>query len=302
MKQEGYNAVQTAKIMGVSAKTVRRLLHVNPDLMCIDGSKTRSTGKMFDPYRKQIQELIECGFKNTQIMSKLKAMFPRLNPKRTTLDDYCRQVREEIFEYVPIPATGIPEVCSRSVLALHLSKINLMHDEGKPITEIFAAIQEDGFTGSYSLLQQYCLKIAPASWKKKTNSRKIKRTDIVGAAWSGYNENLTQQDIAYIEETYPVYKEITDIFCEFRLAYSAKDVDSVQLWCEKYAQCRFPSVCSFINGIATDKDAFYNSLKYSYSNGVLEGKVNKLKEVKRSMYGRASYALLRSKMLLAEAV
>jgi len=40
----------------------------------------------------------------------------------------------------------------------------------------------------------------------------------------------------------------------------------------------------------------------NYSNGILEGKVNKLKEVKRSMYGRASHSLLRAKMLLAEVV
>jgi len=177
-----------------------------------------------------------------------------------------------------------------------------MHGEGKPITEIFTVIREEGFTGSYSLLQQHCFKINPVYHKKKANSRKIKWSDIVGAAWSGYNINLTQSDIVYIEETYPAYKEITDIFSEFRMAYSAKDIGSVQLWCEKYAQCRFPAVCSFINGIAADKSAFYNSIRYSYSNGILEGKVNKLKEVKRSMYGRASYSLLRAKMLLAEVV
>lgn len=302
MNQEGYNATQTAEIMGVSAKTVRRLLLVNPDLMCTDGSQTRSIAKMLDPYRKQIQELIECGFKNVQIMSKLKSMFPSLNPKRTTLDDYCRQIRAEIYEYVPIPAIDMSETYNNSVLAPYLNRISLMHGEGKPITEIYSDIREAGFTGSYSLLQQHCLKMKPEFLRVKATSRKVKRTDIIGATWSGYNENLTQQDIDYIEEAYPVYREITNIFSEFRVAYSAKDVTAVQLWCEKYAQCQFPAVCSFINGIAADSDAFYNSIKYSYSNGVLEGKVNKLKEVKRTMYGRASYSLLRAKMLLAEAV
>ena len=115
LKQEGYNTVQTAEIMGVSVKTVRRLLRINPSLMCTDGSKTRSTSKLLDPYREQIQELLERGFKNTQIMSKLKTMFPGLDPKRSTLDDYCRQIREEIFEHIPIPA-DLTELSRESIL------------------------------------------------------------------------------------------------------------------------------------------------------------------------------------------
>ena len=70
---------------------------------------------------------------------------------------------------------------------------------------------------------------------------------------------------------------------------------------DKYSQCKFPAICSFINGINADADAFYNSMKYKYSNGLLEGSVNKLKAVKRSMYGRASFFLLKAKLLLANA-
>jgi len=64
-------------------------------------------------------------------------------------------------------------------------------------------------------------------------------------------------------------------------------------------QCKFPAICSFVNGINDDIDAFYNSMIYQYSNGLLKGFVNKLKAVKRSMYGRASYILLMAKLLLA---
>ncbi|WP_243473966.1 transposase [Schnuerera ultunensis] len=33
------------------------------------------------------------------------------------------------------------------------------------------------------------------------------------------------------------------------------------------------------------------------SNGVTEGNVNKIKQIKRDMYGRASYELLRKKVI-----
>ena len=288
--------------MGISTKTVSRLLRIAPDLMCIDGSQTLVKGKLLDPYKKQIQELIERGFKNTQIMGHLKSMFPELSPKRTTLDDFCRKIREELYEHTPISLCDIQEISSKSILTSHIIKINQMYDEGKSIKDIFSKIKENGFDGSYSLLQQYCLTIKPLSRKQKKITCKVKRTDILSATWSAYNENISEHDILYIEETYPIYKEVKGIINEFRIAYKEKDTDAIMLWCKKYAQCSFPAICSFINGITSDIDAVLNSLRYSYNNGLLEGKVNKLKEVKRSMYGRASYSLLRAKMLLANVI
>ena len=137
-----------------------------------------------------------------------------------------------------------------------------MYSDGKPIKEIFAAIKENGFDGSYSLLQQYCLTIKPLSYKQKKTTYKVKRIDVVSTAWSDSNVNLTVQDISYIEEIYPTFKEVKDIISEFRFAYGEKDTDAVKLWCKKYSQCPFSSICSFINGINSDIDAVLNSLRY----------------------------------------
>jgi hypothetical protein len=41
--------------------------------------------------------------------------------------------------------------------------------------------------------------------------------------------------------------------------------------------------------------AIINSMKYQYSNGVVEASVNKIKLVKRIMHGRCSFDLLKSK-------
>jgi len=57
---------------------------------------------------------------------------------------------------------------------------------------------------------------------------------------------------------------------------------------------------SFISGIVTDLDAVKNAIRFEYNNSLAEGTVNKLKLVKRIMYGRCSFALLRNKMLWKE--
>jgi len=40
-----------------------------------------------------------------------------------------------------------------------------------------------------------------------------------------------------------------------------------------------------------------NALVYAWSNGQVEGQVNRLKLIKRTMYGRAGFDLLRRKVL-----
>ena len=274
------------------------MLCVNPEYLCVDGTQTRKSRKLLDPYRKQIQELVERGFQPTQILAKLQEMFPGIQIKRTTLSDFCIKLRAELFEFTQSPAEGVPTLNEDSILAPYADRIKQMLTDGKPITVIFAAIKSDGYAGSYSLLQQHCHRIKPVTYRTKKAMRKVKRRDLVTAAWSD-KSGLSEADIAYIEANHPIFIEIKGIIAEFREAYSNKDIDAVKLWCDRYAQCKFPAICSFINGINADTDAFYNSMKYKYSNGLLEGCVNKLKAVKRSMYGRASYALLRAKLLLA---
>jgi len=267
--------------------------------MCVDGTQTRKSHKLLNPYKAQIRELIERGFQTSQVLTKLQEMIPGIHIKRTTLSDFCVQLRAELFEYTQPAVQGAEVISSDSILSPYVDRIKLMLADGKPITVIFTAIKSEGYTGSYSLLQQHCHHVKPITYRTKKAMRKVKRKEMVTAAWSGKTD-LAEKNVAYIEANYPVFAEIKSIIFEFREAYSTKNIDAVNLWCVDYAQCKFPAICSFINGIYADTDAFYNSMKYKYCNALLEGCVNKLKEVKRSMYGRASYTLLRAKLLLSQ--
>ena len=53
----------------------------------------------------------------------------------------------------------------------------------------------------------------------------------------------------------------------------------------------------FTRGISEDYEAVKNALTCQWSNGQLEGQVNRLKLIKRVMYGRAKFDLLRARVL-----
>ncbi|WP_255687626.1 transposase [Pseudonocardia sp. TRM90224] len=63
----------------------------------------------------------------------------------------------------------------------------------------------------------------------------------------------------------------------------------------KYA----PTCRRFVTGLRRDYDAVRNGLTLPHSSGPVEGNVNRIKMIKRQMYGRANFDLLRKRVLLA---
>lgn len=59
------------------------------------------------------------------------------------------------------------------------------------------------------------------------------------------------------------------------------------------------AVESFAEGLKQDEDAVRAALTTPWSNAQSEGQITKLKLIKRQMYGRANFDLLRRRVLLS---
>ena len=70
-------------------------------------------------------------------------------------------------------------------------------------------------------------------------------------------------------------------------------------WLEEARSCGVPAVETFATGLQQDRAAVEAALTMPWSSGQAEGQINKLKLIKRQMYGRASFDLLRRRVLLA---
>jgi len=95
-----------------------------------------------------------------------------------------------------------------------------------------------------------------------------------------------------IEEMYILTQSCREMFRE----RNAAGLDS---WLAKCRGCGIPDLESFAQGLQKDYAAIKASLTLPFSNGPVEGQVNRLKFVKRSMYGRGSFQLLRQRFLKA---
>jgi transposase len=70
-------------------------------------------------------------------------------------------------------------------------------------------------------------------------------------------------------------------------------------WIAKVEADQLPDLHSYTAGLKRDLDAVVNGLRLPYSSGAVEGAVNRIKMLKRQMYGRASFDLLRKRVLLS---
>ncbi len=70
-------------------------------------------------------------------------------------------------------------------------------------------------------------------------------------------------------------------------------------WLSMALVCPCPEVRAFAEGIRGDEAAVRAAVTGAWSNGPVEGQVNRLKWIKRSMFGRAGFTLLRARVIHA---
>jgi transposase len=75
--------------------------------------------------------------------------------------------------------------------------------------------------------------------------------------------------------------------------------DRLDSWMATVDTDDLPHLHRFVTGLRRDYHAVRNGLTLSHSSGTVEGTVNRIKMIKRQMYGRAKFDLLRKRILLA---
>ncbi len=75
--------------------------------------------------------------------------------------------------------------------------------------------------------------------------------------------------------------------------------DRLDSWMAAVQADDLPHLHRFVTGLRRDYQAVRHGLTLSHSSGTVEGNVNRIKMIKRQMYGRAKFDLLRKRVLLA---
>ena len=85
----------------------------------------------------------------------------------------------------------------------------------------------------------------------------------------------------------------------FRKMVREQQSGNLDAWLEEAQASGVITLRTFAEGIKLDYAAVRSALESPWSNGQTEGQVNRLKTIKRQMYGRANFDLLRQRVLFA---
>ena len=124
------------------------------------------------------------------------------------------------------------------------------------------------------------------------------------AVWLFIREQTTlttqqQEDLTFIRQASPTAEASYGLIQDFLTMVRKREGARLDTWIEAAQGSDISELHSFVTGLLKDKDAVVAGLTLPYSNGPVEAQVQKLKLVKRSMFGRAKLPLLRQRLLHA---
>jgi len=106
-----------------------------------------------------------------------------------------------------------------------------------------------------------------------------------------------KEHLAFLKGVHPSLETAYELVQTFLDMVHNQKGEQLESWLNQIWKSHIPELIRFGKGIERDKPSVQAALTMPYSNGVVEGHVHRLKLIKRQGYGRASFPLLRQRVL-----
>lgn len=243
---------------------------------------------------KRQQDKIDTANRKWELIKEAKQLYQNKHTK-TFIAKKLGITRVTLNIYLSLNEPPVKD--NNCILDNYLPLIKQCIIDGKKTKEIFEKIKASGYKGKMTVLNMHMKSIRN---EVKNNISYLKRSKVKKLFFYNLedikNENLKQDIIFYLNQNEEL-KKIIDLEKEFKNILFSKKPDKLELWLEKAKKLNVIELNSFINLIESDIDAVKNAVIYNFSNGLTEGFNNKTKVIKRQMYGRCNFDLLRLKIL-----
>lgn len=282
----------------VGTQTVRPRLRLSPK----DKAASAASQARAEATYQQVQALRKRGYKIRQTANKLTM-------SRTTVRKYF---------YAEVFPERAKRQATPSMLDSYLPYLEVRHQAGcENAKQLWRELREQGYPGAYIQISRWLRQrrqavalTTPGPYREAVTAA---ITDRVAAAkppalpsakqlaWLLIqepeklepSETVTLKRICQDAQLEQIYQRAQ----QFRLMVRHHEATTLDLWLEACDRSNVSDLITFAAGIRQDYAAVRAALTTQWSNGQTEGQVNRLKFIKRSMYGRAKFDLLRCRVL-----
>jgi transposase len=171
-------------------------------------------------------------------------------------------------------------------------------------------LAQQGFDGSYCMVRRFV-----AAWREPDSAHipgpkptaehcpPVQHHSANQAAWLLLKDaqDRTEEENAFVEVLWqrcPEFKIAAGMAQEFARMANDRKAELLDGWIVRTHGSQVPhELRIFADGLKRDFEAVKAALSLEWSNGQVEGQINRLKMIKRQMYGRAGFDLLRQRVL-----
>lgn len=183
-------------------------------------------------------------------------------------------------------------------------------DEGcHNAARLYEEVKAEGFAGSYAAVRRRVARwreraapggpggAGPAGSRPRFSPRRLVRLLLRADAELSDDERTLRERV---EQQDDGLRRAAESGRQFREMVRARQPGIWEEWLDRARAAAAPEeLRTFAKGLQEDEAAVRAALSSPWSNGQVEGQVNRLKTLKRQMFGRAKFDLLRQRFLLA---
>jgi transposase len=297
MRAEGRSLHEIKSLTGILPKTIQKYIEMKQEE--IPGVNVDSREQEHMDAVKRLQEKVVSVKKFRAQGMSIRAIARETGLAVRTVYTYL----SDTF----VPVNGQYGKHREGKLASYRDIVLKLKSEGLKYSEIHKTIRAQGYTGGQTALRAFIARERRIRKEIKDQYgdspvELIDKKYLISLLYKPIEKvkGITEEQLAAIVKTHPLVGEIYNKVKDFKDILMGNNPVKLHSWMEKVSAMGLEEMNRFIKGIQGDIIAVENGIKYIYSNGIAEGSVNKLKVIKRIMYGRCSFDLLRKKMLKHE--
>ena len=186
----------------------------------------------------------------------------------------------------------------QSTLEAHLPWLDAQWESGcRKGAELWRRLRDRGFGGSEGVVREWATRRRRAETVSDHQMRKVPSARTIARLLTMARDHLSKAEsvtVVAIETGVVALTEARTLIERFHSMIRTKVETGLDAW---LADASPSLLASFAAGIAKAKAAVRAAIVEPYSNGQTEGQINKLKMVKRQMYGRAKVDLLEARLI-----
>jgi transposase len=167
-------------------------------------------------------------------------------------------------------------------------------------SRLWRELRQKGYDGQRSRVKEFLQPWRSQTPKSTSRKQKLPGLRLV-AFWLAkppeQRQPVEQQWVQVISKDHPEIVTAETLAQGFREMVKNRKAGELDTWLETAEASGIPELNGFAIGIRRDYSAVAAGLDKPWSNGQVEGQVHRLKLLKRQMYGRAGFLLLRRRVL-----